>query len=90
VLEAILERCIASGGEQSGQLIFLDRHTTGDGILTVLRLLGSMPRAESLCQSSPRRAAPALQVLLNVSDFRRKGSAPQRRNSGSGFQQTPR
>src|SRR4029450_8597184 len=32
------------GGEQSGHLIFLDRATTGDGLLTGLRLLAVMAR----------------------------------------------
>ena len=32
------------GGEQSGHLIFLDRATTGDGLLTGLRLLGVVVR----------------------------------------------
>jgi phosphoglucosamine mutase len=30
------------GGEQSGHVIFLDRHTTGDGILTSLQLIAAM------------------------------------------------
>ena len=30
------------GGEQSGHVIFLDHHTTGDGILTALQLIAAM------------------------------------------------
>lgn len=33
------------GGEDSGHMIFLDHHTTGDGILTALQLLSAMIRS---------------------------------------------
>ncbi len=33
------------GGEQSGHVIFLDHHTTGDGILTGIQLLAAMIEA---------------------------------------------
>ena len=33
------------GGEDSGHMIFLDHHTTGDGILTALQLLSAMVRS---------------------------------------------
>jgi phosphoglucosamine mutase len=39
VLEEMLSRGIRLGGEQSGHLIFLDDNTTGDGLITALRLL---------------------------------------------------
>ncbi|MEB3285655.1 MAG: phosphoglucosamine mutase [Candidatus Sericytochromatia bacterium] len=39
VLEEMLKRDIRLGGEQSGHLIFLDDNTTGDGLITALRLL---------------------------------------------------
>ena len=38
VLERMLEYGFNLGGEQSGHLIFLDHNTTGDGLLTALRL----------------------------------------------------
>ena len=44
VLHAMLERHLAIGGEQSGHVIFLDANTTGDGIITALKLLGVMRR----------------------------------------------
>jgi phosphoglucosamine mutase len=66
VLEAMLEGGIAIGGEQSGHLIFLDRHTTGDGILTALRLLGIVSERR-VPLSELAAVAPRLpQVLLNV------------------------
>lgn len=39
VLEEMLRSGARIGGEQSGHVIFLDQATTGDGILTALRLL---------------------------------------------------
>jgi len=42
VLEDMLRLGSVVGGEESGHLIFLDRHTTGDGIITALQLLAAM------------------------------------------------
>ncbi len=39
VLEAMIEHDLVLGGEQSGHIIFLDHNTTGDGVLTALKLL---------------------------------------------------
>ncbi|MCA1831640.1 MAG: phosphoglucosamine mutase [Actinomycetota bacterium] len=66
VLEAMRERGLELGGEQSGHLIFLDRHTTGDGIMTALRLLDVLVRAD-IPLSELAAVAPRLpQVLINV------------------------
>ena len=54
VLEAMLAGGHHVGGEQSGHLIFLDRATTGDGLLTGLRLLGVVARTGRPRRSSPR------------------------------------
>jgi phosphoglucosamine mutase len=42
VLEEMLRRNAALGGEQSGHVIFSDYATTGDGLLTALRVLEVM------------------------------------------------
>jgi len=42
VLKKMLECGASLGGEDSGHLIFLDHHTTGDGIITALKLLEIM------------------------------------------------
>lgn len=42
VLEAMLEKGCILGGEQSGHVIFLEHNTTGDGMLTALKLLESL------------------------------------------------
>jgi phosphoglucosamine mutase len=68
VLEAMLERSIIMGGEQSGHLIFLDKHSTGDGILTALRLLGLMTSSGKRLSALAAVAPRAPQVLLNVRD----------------------
>lgn len=39
VLETMLEAGCVLGGEQSGHVIFLEHSTTGDGMLTALKLL---------------------------------------------------
>jgi phosphoglucosamine mutase len=42
VLDKMLENGAVLGGEDSGHLIFLDHHTTGDGIITALQLISVM------------------------------------------------
>lgn len=42
VLEDMRESGFALGGEQSGHIIFLDHNTTGDGLLTALKLVELM------------------------------------------------
>jgi phosphoglucosamine mutase len=46
VLELMQERDAVLGGEDSGHIIYLDHQTTGDGLLSALKLLEAM-RAES-------------------------------------------
>ena len=42
VLELMKERGAVLGGEDSGHIIFLRHHTTGDGVIAALQLLGAM------------------------------------------------
>lgn len=42
VLEKMISRKAVLGGEDSGHMIFLDHHTTGDGILAALQVLAIM------------------------------------------------
>jgi phosphoglucosamine mutase len=42
VLEDMQRLGAAIGGEESGHMIFLDHHTTGDGILTAMQLIAAM------------------------------------------------
>jgi phosphoglucosamine mutase len=67
VLEALEERGLSLGGEQSGHVIFRDLATTGDGLLTgvqVLDLLGRSGRFLSDWADTSMRRLP--QVLRNV------------------------
>ena len=66
MLERMLEKGYAIGGEQSGHMIFLEHATTGDGQLTALQVLAllkeSGKRASEvfgICQRYP-------QVLINI------------------------
>ncbi|MBN1848477.1 MAG: phosphoglucosamine mutase [Deltaproteobacteria bacterium] len=45
VLEDMLRLGSVIGGENSGHMIFLDQHTTGDGIVAALQLLAAMVRS---------------------------------------------
>ena len=66
VLERMLEKGYALGGEQSGHMIFLEHATTGDGQLTALQMLAllkeSGKKASELFGACPRYP----QVLINV------------------------
>jgi phosphoglucosamine mutase len=66
VLEAIREGAYTLGGEQSGHVIFTQWATTGDGVLTGLRLVAEMARTgKSLAElTSVMKVYP--QVLINV------------------------
>ena len=71
VLEQMRASGAVIGGEDSGHMIFLDRHTTGDGMLTAIRLMEAM-RDEKKKLSALRQVMTVLpQVLLNV-DVQRK------------------
>jgi phosphoglucosamine mutase len=65
VLELMREKKWLLGGENSGHIICLDKHTTGDGIVSALQVL-----TRCASRASARRAhrGPAMypQVLLNV------------------------
>lgn len=54
------------GGEDSGHMIFLDRHTTGDGILTALRLLEVRIDTGAPLSDLTRVMAVYPQILMNV------------------------
>jgi phosphoglucosamine mutase len=66
VLAAMLENKILLGGEQSGHIVFLDRHTTGDGILTALRLMTVIARTSKGLSELAAQIPRYPQVLLNV------------------------
>ncbi len=66
VLEVLQERGWLMGGEGSGHLLFLDKHTTGDGIVSALQVLSALQRSgQTLAQiTADMRLWP--QTLINV------------------------
>jgi len=65
VLEAMREGGLVLGGEQSGHIVCLDHATTGDGILTGLKILDLVAsRGTKLSELVPFEPFP--QVLVNV------------------------
>lgn len=66
VLEELSTRGWLLGGEGSGHLLVLDKHTTGDGIVSALQVLQAVSRSgQSLAELlAPVRLFP--QVLVNV------------------------
>ena len=67
VLEALAERDLALGGEQSGHVIFRRMATTGDGLLTGVQLLDLLVRAGRPLAALAAEAMTRLpQVLVNV------------------------
>ncbi|MBN2879543.1 MAG: phosphoglucosamine mutase [Clostridia bacterium] len=72
VLEKMIEKGYSLGGEQSGHIIFLNDNTTGDGVLSGLRLLEAL--AKNSCQSSKLSGIMSRlpQVLVNVTVSEKK------------------
>jgi phosphoglucosamine mutase len=71
VLEDMLRLGSVIGGEDSGHMIFLDHHTTGDGIIAAMQLIAAMAR-----EGKPLSELAAMmdifpQKLINV-DVQRK------------------
>lgn len=66
VLEAMVREGATLGGEQSGHIIFLDHATTGDGLLTALRVLHIMLETGRPLSELSGVLETFPQVLLNV------------------------
>lgn len=66
VVEEMLRGGYNLGGEQSGHLVFLDHNTTGDGIVTALRVLAIMRKRGRPLSELAACMTPLPQVLLNV------------------------
>ena len=68
VLEAMRERGLNLGGEQSGHLIDLDHATTGDGVLSAVRLLSTVRSTGATLKELATVMSHLPQVLVNVED----------------------
>ena len=71
VLEEMQAKGAVIGGEDSGHLIFLDHHTTGDGILTALQLLAAMKKEGKPLSELAKIMTVSPQVLINLEVKRR-------------------
>lgn len=71
VLEEMLAKGYALGGEQSGHIIFLEHNTTGDGIVTALQVLATMRRQGKRLSELSACMTTYPQVLINVQVRRR-------------------
>jgi phosphoglucosamine mutase len=66
VLEMLEEKGWLWGGEGSGHLLCLDKHTTGDGIISALQVLAAMRRKEKSLHDLTADLPLMAQTLLNV------------------------
>jgi phosphoglucosamine mutase len=66
VLEALLEHGWDVGGENSGHLLCLDRHSTGDGIISSLQVLAAVAGTGKTLGEFTRELTLLPQVLVNV------------------------
>jgi phosphoglucosamine mutase len=55
------------GGEQSGHVIFLDHNTTGDGLITAIKLLATLKKNGRRLSALAAEMERLPQVQLNVS-----------------------
>jgi len=66
VLEDMQRLGSVIGGEESGHMIFLEKHTTGDGILTALQLVAAMIREGKPLSELAKQMDIFPQKLINV------------------------
>jgi phosphoglucosamine mutase len=66
VLEELVARGWHLGGESSGHLLVLDRHTTGDGIVSALQILQAVRRSGGTLAALLQGVQLYPQTLINV------------------------
>ncbi len=66
VLEMMKEKGSTIGGETSGHMIFLDHHTTGDGLISALQLLAVMRATGQKLSSMSGIMSVTPQKMINV------------------------
>lgn len=66
VLEEMLNKGYALGGEQSGHIIFLDYNTTGDGLLTALKLVETVKSEKKTLSELSNMMISYPQILVNA------------------------
>ena len=73
VAEMMRDKGAALGGEKSGHIIFADRHTTGDGIMTFLQVAGLVKLSGRPLSELADQIQEYPQLLVNVPVWRRRG-----------------
>jgi phosphoglucosamine mutase len=71
VLEMMKDKGAVVGGEPSGHMIFLNHHTTGDGIISALQLLAALRRSGKRLSQLAAIMKPSPQKNLNVNVSRK-------------------
>lgn len=66
VHEALLRRGWTLGGETSGHVLTLDKHTTGDGLVAALQVLAVLAQTRQTLAQACSTYHPCPQVLVNV------------------------
>lgn len=66
VMEELIRTGAQLGGEQSGHIIFLDKNTTGDGLLTAFQLLSVLKERQLPLSKLASQMQRLPQVLLNA------------------------
>lgn len=66
VLEEMVQKGFNFGGEQSGHIIYLDYNTTGDGMLTAIKLLEVMKKTGKKLSELKQTIKLLPQVLVNA------------------------
>jgi len=67
VLEMLLQRRWQLGGENSGHIVCLDKHTTGDGIVSALQVLRALAESRLTLAKATEALTLYPQILVNVS-----------------------
>lgn len=66
VMQEMVAQDAVLGGEDSGHMIFRDRHTTGDGIMAAIRLMDAIQSADAPLSELSKVMSVFPQVLINV------------------------
>ncbi|WP_425059858.1 Phosphoglucosamine mutase [Sporomusa carbonis] len=66
VLEAMLKHNLVLGGEQSGHIIFSHHSTTGDGLITALKLAAALKQSGKKMSALAKVMTKFPQLLVNV------------------------
>ena len=66
ILEKLIENNWMLGGESSGHLLILDKHTTGDGLISCLQILQICLRSKQLLTELLQDVFLYVQVMINI------------------------